>query len=193
MKINSNICQPHRAFAGMTLIEVVVAAGVGSLVLTSAVVLFIYGVFSFAGLGNYAILTGQSRVSIDTLSREMREATQLLAASPSVSPASLASRFLTFTNALQGTTFTYRWDPFSRIMRAERPGVSTNICLTGCDDWQFTLYQRTPNANWTFYSTTDLTTCKLINMSWKCSRSILGRKINTEEIVTAEVVLRNKP
>ncbi len=177
----------------MTLVEVLVASGLGCMVLGATMVVFLYGMFSFAGLGNYAILTGQSRVSIDTLSREMREATGLLEASISVAPSSTAPKYLTFTNAFQGTTFTYRWDPATHIMTAERPGIGTNVCLTGCDEWTFTLYQRTPHQNWNFYTASDLATCKLINMSWKCSRMILGKKINTEEVVTAQVVLRNKP
>ena len=38
----------------------------------------------------------------------------------------------------------------------------------------------------------DLSTCKLINMTRKCSRTILGSKLNTESVQTAQVVLRNK-
>ncbi len=38
----------------------------------------------------------------------------------------------------------------------------------------------------------DPSICKLINMSWKCSRTILGSKMNTESVQTAQVVLRNK-
>ena len=29
-------------------------------------------------------------------------------------------------------------------------------------------------------------------MTWKCSRTILGQKANTESVQTAQVVLRNK-
>jgi hypothetical protein len=38
----------------------------------------------------------------------------------------------------------------------------------------------------------DLSVCKLINMTWKCSRTVLGSKLNTESVQTAQVVLRNK-
>jgi len=38
----------------------------------------------------------------------------------------------------------------------------------------------------------DINACKLINMTWKCSRTIFGSKRNTESIQTAQIVLRNK-
>ena len=68
----------------------------------------------------------------------------------------------------------------------------TRTNLAGCDQWTFSMFQRTPTNNWTFYPASDKSLCKLIQMSWKCSRTILGKKINTEEVMTAEVVLRNK-
>jgi hypothetical protein len=31
----------------------------------------------------------------------------------------------------------------------------------------------------------------MIDVSWKCSREILGAKINTESVQTAKIVIRN--
>jgi Tfp pilus assembly protein PilW len=172
----------------MSLVEIMVALALGSVVLSSAVVLFIYSLFSFAGLGNYAILTGQSRISLDMMSREMRECTRVLASTSNGS-----TKSITLTNAFAATASRFSWNADTGILTWEKTGEPTRTCLTGCDQWNFTFYQRTPNNNWTFYPTTDLAMCKLINMDWKSSRSILGKKINTETVVTAQVVLRNKP
>lgn len=38
----------------------------------------------------------------------------------------------------------------------------------------------------------DLSLCKLIKVYWKCSRNILGQKVNTESVQAAQIVLRNK-
>jgi len=171
----------------MSLIELLVAMAAGSLVLASAVTIFIYGLFSFAGMGNYAILTGQSRKSLDQMSREMREATQVVA-----SQKTATTKSLSLTNAHSGQLTTYSWDSETGLLTAASSGQQQQVCLSGCDDWDFTLYQRTPTNAWTFYPTTDLPLCKLINMRWKCSRTILGKKINTENVVTAQIVLRNK-
>jgi hypothetical protein len=172
----------------MSLVEMMVAVGLGSVVLSSATAVFIYSLFSFAGLGNYAILTGQSKLSLDMISRDMRECTGVLSAT-----ASGSTKSITMTNAIAGTSSRYTWNADTGILTCERTGEATRTFLTGCDQWEFTFYQRTPDVGWNFYPVTDLTLCKLVNMNWKASRSILGKKINTETVVTAQVVLRNKP
>ncbi len=177
-----------RTGKGMSLVEVMVAVAIGSLVLTSVMVVFIYCLFSFAGMGNYAILTGQSRKSLDQMSRELRESTQVVAVYESVS-----TKRLTVTNRFLGSAITYTWDADSGLLTRARGQGPEEVCLSGCDEWDFTMYQRTPTNNWSFYPTTSLPLCKLINMRWKCSRTLLGQKVNTENVVTAQIVLRNKP
>ncbi len=173
---------------GMTLPELMVAVGIGSLVLAGVATLFIYGLTSFASLGNYTGLTSQSRLAVDLMSRDIRSATGLVSSQPN-----LPVKQLTLTNAFDGTTVTYAWDSTTQVLTSTRSGQPVHTNLTGCTGWTFSFYQRTPNKSWTFYPTSDPALCKLINMSWKCSRSILGNAINTENLVTAQVVLRNKP
>ncbi len=174
------------ATAGMSLVELMIASSLGTLVLGGAVTIFIYGLFSFAGLGNYAILTGQSRLSLDKMSREIREATGVVAYQSAGT-----SKWLTVTNGLKGTTVKYSWDAGTGILTCQTTGQPDRVCLSGCDQWDFNIFQRSPRTNWTFYTSSSVDTAKLINMSWKCSRTILGKKINTENVVTAQVVMRN--
>ena len=173
---------------GFTLAELMVSVGLGSLVLGATGLLFLSSLRNFVGLGNYALLTGQSRLSLDLISKAMREATQIVSAQTN-----LPVKSLILTNTFKGTQVTYSWDSTTGILTADTTGQTTRTLLTGCDGWDFSFYQRSPNGNWTFYPTTDLSVCKLINMTWKCSRSILGKKMNTEDVTTAQVVLRNKP
>jgi hypothetical protein len=174
----------------MTLTEMMVALGLGSMIVTVVVVLFLFGLRSFAGLGNYASLSGQSRLALDRMSQEIREAAQVIAANTN-----LPVKFLTVSNNVESppVIVTYTWDSTAGTLTCDKTGEATRTNLTGCDEWSFSLYQRSPTNNWTFYPTTDPGQCKLISMSWKCSRTILGQKINTEDMLTAQVVLRNKP
>ena len=187
MKANSYLSR-SRSCSGVSLVEVMMAVAVGSLVLSAAGSVFIYGLFSFAGMGNYAILTGQSRYSLDRMSREVREATQIVAVQQSAS-----AKLLSVTNAYSGALITYRWDSRNGQLTRSLNSQPPEVCLSGCDAWDFTMFQRAPTNQWTFYPTVSLQLCKLVNMSWKCSRTILGQKINTENVVTAQIVLRNKP
>ena len=179
--------RPRRSHS-VTLVEFLITMGLASIVLTVVAFLFISGLRSFAGLGNYAQLTGQSRQSLDIMSRDVREATQIIDAHTN-----LPIRWLTLTNASDGTTTKLTWDSSAGTLTRSKTGQPVRTNLTGCSRWTFSLYQRTPTNNWIFYGTTNNGLCKLINLSWKCSRTILGRKLNTEEVTTAQIVLRNKP
>ncbi len=171
----------------MTLVEMMVGMGVGMLVLAVVSQLYVYGLRSFTSLGNYADLDGRSRMALDTMSREMREASAVVSFQTN-SPLTT----LTLTNAIKGRLLKYTWDSSAGTLITEQTGLPTRTDLIGCDSWNVTMFQRTPGLNGTFYTTSDPSLCKLLNMSWKCSRKVLGNKLNTETILTAQVVLRNK-
>jgi Tfp pilus assembly protein PilW len=176
-----------RRSGGFTLAEMLVGFGVGMLVLLFMVGTFVVGLQNMAGLGNYGQLSNQSRLALDLMSRDVRQCTQVLSYS------SNSVETLTFTNAFTATQVTYTYNPTNSLLTCDKTGQPTQIYLTGCEGWTVQFYQRTPQTNWVFFTTTNLANCKLINMTWKCSRSILGKKMNTEHVVTAELVLRNKP
>jgi prepilin-type N-terminal cleavage/methylation domain-containing protein len=176
--------RPH----GFTLLELLVAVGVGSLVLAGAVTMFISGQANFASLGNYTELSNQSRLALDRMSRDIREASQVLSWQANGSGSTLV-----LTNALRSTQITYSWNRTNRLLSCSITGQPDKNYLSGCDSWTCSFYQRTPSTNWTMFITTNLVECKMVTMTWKCSRSVLGRKLNTENMVTAQIVLRNKP
>jgi len=82
-----------------------------------------------------------------------------------------------------------------------KTGESDLTALTECDTWNFALYQRTPyitSTNVLYYPATngsgvmDVNLCKLISLSWKCSRTIFAQKVNTESVQAAQIILRSK-
>ncbi|HEX7653028.1 MAG TPA: prepilin-type N-terminal cleavage/methylation domain-containing protein [Verrucomicrobiae bacterium] len=164
-----------------TLIEVVITLGISTMfvlwVLTFTTITFQQGVFS---IGNYTDLNGKSRGMLDNLSRDIRNSASLI---------SYATNALTFSN-LNGTVFSYRWDGSNCVTRAYN-GVTTTL-LTNCDYLSFGIYLRVPTNNFSFYSATGAVgLTKLVDVSWRCSRSYLGSKLNTESVQTARVVIRN--
>ena len=178
-----------RRTLAMTLTEMLVAIGVGSIVLVLLACFSVYGIRSYLALGNYSALDQQSRLSIDKMTREIRQATALVASSTN-SPKSL-----TFTNLTKGTGVKYYWNSTAKELRATYSDVGDKLLLQGCTDWTFDLKQRTPSTNQAdiFYAATNAAMCKLVNMSWKCSRSVGKTKLlNTENIQTTMIVLRNQ-
>jgi prepilin-type N-terminal cleavage/methylation domain-containing protein len=196
MRISSlNILSPRILARGMTLTEVMVAVAIGSIVLAATATLWMFGARSFVALGNYRELDSKSRFALDRMSRDIRQATRVLSFQNSGN-----NRWLSLTNEVSGLGLRYNWDAADRTLTCEKTGQPTEVYLTECERWDFALFQRTPQKNQTntFFLATnrfgvyDPSLCKLINMSWKCTRTILGQKANTESVQTAQVVLRNK-
>jgi hypothetical protein len=182
-----------RAF---TLIEMLISVGLGTAMLTVVVFLTIYGARTFAAMGNYIDLDDQSRNAADVIGREIRDASAVMAYQTN-----LPTMWLKLTNATSATISVLTYDSNARMLTFQKTGQVTQTNLTQCDQWSFTLYDRAPlltSTNILFHAATngsgqlDPTFCKLINMSWKCSRTILGAKLTTESVQTAQIVLRNK-
>lgn len=180
----------------MTLLELMVSVGLGSMVLAMVCTLWLYGARSFVALGNYADLDTKSRYGMDAMLRDIRQATRLVAFQRNGT-----DNWLQFTNAdAPGSTLSYSWSAATRQVLCQKTGQPDQIFLTDCDIWDFQTYQRTPltNGTYTFFPATNMagvydpSICKLISLSWKCSRTVLSTKAQTESAQTAQVVLRNK-
>ena len=55
------------------------------------------------------------------------------------------------------------------------------------------MYNNVPQAGGTFSNATTVGQAKSISTRWKCSRTILGKKVNSEFMQEALIVIRNKP
>jgi hypothetical protein len=107
------------------------------------------------------------------------------------------------TNATLGVLYTITYNTNTSTVTLATTGQSTVTNLTSCDSWTFSLFSRAPDTNnfandITFCPSTnttgqlDPTFCKLIYLNWKCSRTVRGVKLNTEDVQTAQIVLRNQ-
>jgi len=166
-----------KALRGMTLVELMVAVAVGSLVLGLIAVSSMTASLWFAALANYVDMDAKSRNALDQMTLKIRQAGALTEFSPT---------HLKFALPDQTNSFlVYDWDSASGSLTEWKTGDSiTNILLTGCDQFAFSLY------NASFAPTTDLSQSKGLSVNWNCSRTILGRK-NTEEMQQALIVIRN--
>ena len=136
---------------------------------------------------NYDILDASSCNTLDSLSKAIRGATAVTAFVPNQS--------ITFTNSIahQGITITFNAAAGTVVSTVTGQGSKTN--LTGCDSFTFSFYTRYPNITSqavTFNTTSSAASCKLVQMDWHCSKTVLGTELNTESVQTAQVVLRNK-
>ena len=172
--------RPTRKCGGMTLVEIMIATAVGSVVMAAVMSLWLYSARSFVAMGNYADLDRVSRNALDLMSREIRSTRSL---------SSFSTNTLQFVD-YDNTPLTYSYSPDTRqLVRVK--GTASQVLLQQCDFLAFHISQRNPSNNFTFYPTTAVSQAKLIDVSWRCSREILGAKVNTESVQTAKIVIRN--
>lgn len=188
----------RRAASAWTLAELLITVLVISLVLLVVAALTIFALKSFYAMGNYSNLEAKSRMALDRMTKDLRQAYLLLGASNT--PAAKGLVLVQTNSAGQAVFLAYTWDSTSRTLYCQKTGGAKEAYLTECDRWDFSVYQRAPLAGQTFVfnpatngaAGVNPTTAKLINMSWKCSRTLLGTPRNTESVQTAQIVLRNK-
>ncbi|TAK90079.1 MAG: hypothetical protein EPO07_20620 [Verrucomicrobia bacterium] len=133
-------------------------------------------------MSNYVSLEQSSQLALDKMSQELRQARGLTDFSPT------RLRVLDADNL----PVEFFHDAGSRtVMRVA--GGATNNYLTDCDSLQFSVYQHTVQSN-TFecYNPLYLADARVIQITWVCSRKILGAKANTESVQSARVAFRNR-
>ena len=174
----------------MTLVEGIVATAIMVNVVAAAMTFAFYAARSFAALSNYTALDTGSRGALDLMSTEIRQADKLTAAT---------ATSLTFqtTDATSGAVHTlqYVYSTDNKQLVRIYDGQS-KVLLTQCTYLQFGIFQRntTPSFSDAFtpVATSQPNLCKVVQLTWICSRNILGRTANTESVQSAKVVIRKK-
>ncbi len=167
----------------MTLVEVMIATAIGTLILAAGGTLMVYNVRSLAALSNYADLDRYSRTAVDKLSQDIRQSSELV---------SFTATELQFNSAHGRSNITYTYYPDSRTL-VRRQGPNRETLLKECDSLTFTVYGRNNVSNtWDQFVVTTAAGAKLIKLNWTCSRTILGQAVNTESVQTAKIVMRKQ-
>src|SRR4051812_33479858 len=174
---------PKRSGRGFTLLEVMVALGIGCLVLGAGVSVYLFSMRSFAAMANYSDLNEKSRNASDTISRDIRSC--ILVASPTTNQLVLTAP--DYSN----TTYTY--DVGTGLLMRSQHGA-TRVLLSGVNSLSFRLYQR-PASSLSPYEEFPAGTpdnAKLIAFQWSCSRRLAGSQDNSESLEAAIVEMRNQ-
>jgi prepilin-type N-terminal cleavage/methylation domain-containing protein len=189
-KLTPSVKRSRRA--GFTLVEYMVAMGIGLLAMSAALVLWAYGTKTCASLLNYVDLSNTSKIALDRMSQQIRNAKRVQSCS--------ANKLVLLVPGASATnldTVTFAYDASQKTLKRTitNAGVTNDslTLLTGCSNFQFSVYQRTPISNsFGLYTNAFYTnTAKVIQMKWTCLRELTGDKSTIENQVAAKVVMRN--
>lgn len=174
----------HDAF---TLVEAVVAMGVFSISGLALAAIFLFSIHSFAAIANYSTLEQANRTAMDKLTAEIRQARAVVAVS---------TNSITIIDG-DGISITYHFNPQNRQFIRNASDGSRKVLLENCNLLNFKLYQRNPvNGTYDIYPAATnnwQATVKVVQLSWKTSRTLLHGRINSENVQTARVVIRKRP
>jgi hypothetical protein len=167
--------------AGSTLVEYIVAAGVGSLILLAVVPLTLYSGYNFAAMANYADLNASSLNAVDQMTTEIRQAAQVTA---------FTTNQVTLNMGTNRPPLVYAFSPNTRTLTRQELGNS-KVILREVDTLEFAMFQRNPKPGmFEHYSTTNITDGRVLTVKWNCSRRLFGARISSESMEAARIVLR---
>lgn len=170
--------------AGLTLLETMIAVAIFSIAGAAVGSAYLFSLRSFQALSNYSVLDEQNREAVDQITREIRAAK--LVSSYNNGTAS----YLHLINRVNAD-ITYSINNSTRELLRTSNNVS-KVVLEDCNLIQFGVGSRPFAQDGTFTPTTNLNQIKVVYLSWKTGRSLPSGVTNSENIQTAQVVLRNK-
>ncbi len=165
----------------MLLAEALIAIGVTALIVLAVCSFSVFSGRSFAALYNYVELDDANRLAMDQITRDVRQANRV--------------KTWTTTSLLledsDGSDISFNFNSAQNTLIRTQNGVS-RVLLKGCQRVAFDVRQRNVvPGSFELYPATP-TTPKVVNVSWVCSRSILGAIENTESVQTARIVVRKQ-
>lgn len=169
--------------AGSTLVEALISTGITALLILVLVSLTMFSGRAFAAFYNYVDLDDHNKIAMDTLTGDLRECNRLVA---------FTSTEITMEDS-DGVNITYTYNPVEQTLKRKKIGEPKTL-LTGCDTLKFVVAQRNPvgGSYDEYHEAGNPATAKVVQVSWNCSRTILGQKVNTESVQTARIVIRKQ-
>lgn len=177
------------ARGGFSLAELSMSIAVSGVILTALLSFTVYAAKSFAAMDNYVDLEQKSQFALDTMTRNIRQTQALSAYGTRTLNGRSVTNSLTFIDE-DGSALKYT---FTENVLLQTKGGITSMLLTNVDFLSFQIFQRNTLAStYDQFPAGSVAQCKLISVSWICSRSILGSKLNTESVQTAKIVIRKQ-
>jgi type II secretory pathway pseudopilin PulG len=173
--------------SGWTLMEMMVAVGLGSLILASVGSVYVFTRRTMDATGNYEELDRQSRAALDQMTRDIRQCGAL-------TNQNSTTMWLTAPTNTGGLPYPIMYNWNSNLSQLQYSfNNTTNVLLKGCSFLRFSYFSRNPSNQTTvlFWPSSNATSTKVIVIDWVCKKTNYTTLTDSESVQTAKVVLRN--
>jgi prepilin-type N-terminal cleavage/methylation domain-containing protein len=180
---------------GWTLPEMMVAVGIFSICGAALMGMYLFCVKGMASMYNYSLLDQYNRQAMDQVTREIRQAKDVITYRTNSITIQSAN-----SDGSNGPQVTYSFNGTSQKLIRTADDGSSQVLLNNCSLLQFQLFTRCPTndildsitnefpiatSNWT-------NTVKVLRLTWKTAIQLPSGPINSENIQTAQVVIRKQ-
>jgi prepilin-type N-terminal cleavage/methylation domain-containing protein len=181
MVFNNTFTKSGHKRSGFTLIEVLITSAITLLVGAAIAILYLYSSRTFLTLDNYTDMCQRSQLALDKMSKDIRQAKQVTA---------FTTNSISFQD-INGNPLQFTYDSTAKTLVRLSGGKSTTY-LNNCDSLEFWIYQPIPMSNsFACYSPAFLANARVVQITWMCSRKIMGKKTTTESMESAQIAMRN--
>ena len=170
-----------RKKSGVVLVDMLVGLGISGIIMATLMSVSLSSARSFATMTNYSEMSADSRLALDTMAQEIRNSKGVV---------DCTGDSITLIDS-KTNQFAFHFDETTRTVVRSADGEE-RVLLDGCDTMDWQLFQRTPKAgSYEGYPASRPELCKLVQVTWVCSRTLFGKKLHTEMVQSARIVIRN--
>jgi prepilin-type N-terminal cleavage/methylation domain-containing protein len=173
----------HRSQAGFTLMEIMVAVTIGSMMLTGIAGTYIFSLKGFVALSNYTQIHAAGRRGLDRFARDIRLVSAVRSWNTNNLVVSLPTAFDSNGNITGSNTVTHSFSG-TYWYRTDGNAGKTAVLADNVSGLQFTLYDGVGS------NTTDTATAKEVQVNVKLQKQTVSL-IQSEVILSARVQMRN--
>jgi Tfp pilus assembly protein PilW len=173
-----------RSVAGETLSSTIIGLCIAVLLLGATGVVYISMSRSFASLADLLDLDSSSRMALDIMSKDIRQADRLT---------SYSATALTFQSG--SGEIAYQWNSDLKTLTRRLGAGPAKTILRDCQSVRYDIFQRNlTNGSYDYYpaAVTAPTNTKVVQVTLACSRSVLGRSSGSSGFQSAKIVIRKQ-
>jgi hypothetical protein len=165
---------------GLTLVEVLMSTALSGLLLIGLAAFSLYASRVYAAMQNYSDMQSGSRATLDLMAQQIRCAKGVL---------SFSTNSVTVLDH-NGIVLQFYFDPVQKQLIRLKNG-NPRVLLSGCEQLRFDMFQRSPIlGSFGAYPTTSTNECKMIQVTWLCTRAVAGAPHNSSSVQSAKIVIR---
>jgi prepilin-type N-terminal cleavage/methylation domain-containing protein len=176
---------PRKTRAGYTLMETMVAAAIGSMVLAAVMTTYVFSVKSFRAISNYVEIHSDGRHAIDFFARDVRAVSAIQSFATNSVVLTIPTAFSGSGTVISNKTVTYTFNS-GKLYRTDSTLSGTKELAANIKALNMALYDKVGNP------TTVLSTAKGIQIELELEKQVISQ-VQSEDYLSARLDMRNKP